>query len=103
MRLYDRCTSTLRLRLITSPLADFLVGILVLAALPILFWWWFLKRQEMPWQKQIEEIVEAERREIERRSEAVAECLLELGLPQLEEKKKRLEVARRLCIAIFGR
>lgn len=86
-----------------SPWIDFLVGISALVALPILFWWWFVKRQEMPWQKQIEETVEAERKEIEKRAEAVAECLLALGLPQLEEKTKRIEIARRLCIAIFGR
>ena len=49
-----------------------------------------------------EERIEAEQEALERKSEAEAECLLELELPQLEEGTKRLEIARRLCIAIFA-
>lgn len=86
-----------------SPLVVFLSVVVAAFATPTLLIWWYEKQQEKQWPRQIEEIVEAECKEIERRAEAIAECLLELGLPQLEEKTKRLEIARRLCIAIFGR
>lgn len=86
-----------------SPLAVFLLVVVAPFSLLLLSLWWSAKQKRKQWLMQIEEIVEGERKEIERRAEAVAECLLELELPQLEEETKRLEIARRLCIAIFGR
>ncbi|MES2236749.1 MAG: hypothetical protein V4500_03230 [Pseudomonadota bacterium] len=61
-----------------------------------------MKRQEMLEPMLEEERIKEEQAAIERKAEAVAECLLELELPQLEEGTKRLEIARRLCIAIFA-
>jgi len=85
-----------------SPWADFFVGMSVLAAIPFLSLWWHAKQQAKLEPMLERERIEAEQAALARKAEAVAECLLELGLPQLEEKTKRLEVARRLCIAIFA-
>lgn len=90
------------LELMFSPLVDSLVTLAILFALPFVCLWWQAKRREKL-EPQIEsEWRKAEQEAIERKAEAVAECLLELGMPQLEEKTKRLEIARRLCIAIFA-
>lgn len=62
---------------------------------------WYKKQRRKQWLDEIKETVESERREIERRAKAVAGCLLELGLLQFEEETKRLEMARKLCLAIL--
>ena len=81
-------------------------GLLVFAGLfgLLSLWVWLsLKWQERQWQKQLEELLKAEQEPIERKAEAVSEILLELELPQLAERKKRLEISRQLCIALFVR
>lgn len=83
------------------PLVDSLLVVAILFALTGWFLWWSMTRTQELTPQQLAEWQELEQLALERKAEAVAECLLELGLPQLEEETKRLEIARRLCIAIF--
>lgn len=84
-----------------SPLVDYLLAVAILFALTGWFLWWSMTRTHELTPQQLAEWQELEQLVLERKAEAVADCLFELGLPQLEEKTKRLEIARRLCIALF--
>ena len=75
-----------------------LVGIFVP---PFLCFFLYEKWQQRKWQKQLEELIKVEQEAIERKEEEISEFLLALELPQLVDRKKRLEIARRLRIALF--
>lgn len=82
---------------------DLLLGCVGIFALLFLLLWLYEKWIQKQLSKEIATLLKTEKALIERKSEAISQILLELGPPQLEDQKTRLEISRRLYIALFGR